>query len=152
MNKKLARQIYQAKYQREKFRPEQKLKLERAGSIDKSLLPRSGPGRPRLSEHQLGLPEAITAAVTADNNKVIADPRRRSEVIRSYMRLDDLVTELQTRGFTIKRTGTCLRLLPKRSSSIQGRLHVETVPFKLIRPQNNFYEKHPDADFCFSLV
>ena len=78
LNKKLSRQIYQANYQREKFRPGQKLKLERAGSMDKSLLPRSSPGRPRLSEHQLGLLEAIISVATADKNKVIADPQRRS--------------------------------------------------------------------------
>ena len=33
-----------------------------------------------------------------------------------------------------------------------GKLHVETVPVKLCRPENNAITKHADADVCFSLV
>ena len=63
-----------------------------------------------------------------------------------------MVKELKARGFSRKWTATYLRLHPKRSSSKQGRTHSETVPVKLIKPQNNFYEKHLDVDFWFSLV
>ena len=120
--------------------------------IDPSLLPRSAPGRPRLMEKQEGLLQAIEAITTANFNKSSADPRRRSSVIRSRISLDHLVEELKKRKFQIERTATYLRLIPRRKNSKQGKLHVETVPVKLVRAENNKMEKHEDAQFCFSLV
>ena len=42
--------------------------------------------------------------------------------------------------------------MPKRSSSTEGKRHIETVPVRLCKPQNDAYTKHEDADFCFSLA
>ena len=134
-----------------KQRTKKKLKLEKAGQIDSSLIPKK-PGRPRLTAEQNGLLEAIVAVATADNNKFAADPRRRSEEIRSYMTLDHLVSELQARGFQIKRSAVHLKLLPKRSSSIEGKRHIETVPVRICKPPNDLYDRHQNADFCFSIV
>ena len=134
-----------------KTRAKNKEKLVLAGQIDPKLLPK-GPGRPRLDSEQNGLLDAIISIATANESKVAADPRRRSEQIRSYMRLDDLHKALCERKFNISRSATYLRLLPRRSASHQGKKHVVTVPVRLCKPQNDHYDKHPDADFCFSLV
>ena len=127
-------------------------KLKKAAAIDPSLLPETAPGRPRLTAQLTGLLEAIVSIATASENRVAADPRRRSEVVRSYMRLDDLHAELTKLGFSISRSATHLKLIPPRSNSIEGRRHVETVPVRICRPQNDAYVKHEDADFCFSLA
>ena len=42
--------------------------------------------------------------------------------------------------------------LPKRALSIEGKRHVETVPVKICKAQNDHYDKHEDADFCFSIA
>lgn len=45
------------------------------------------------------------------------------------------------------------RLLPKRStSSIEGKRHINTVPVKLIRAQNDSHSKHVDARFCAATI
>ena len=60
--------------------------------------------------------------------------------------------DLRERGFIISRSATYLRLLPRRSSSREGKLHIETVPVRICKAQNDHYDKHEDADFCFSLA
>ena len=88
----------------------------------------------------------------ANETRVTADRRRRSEVLRTYLRLDDLHSALIEKRFTISRSVTHLKLMPKRSSSTEGKRHIETVPVRLCKPQNDAYTKHEDADFCFSLA
>ena len=68
------------------------------------------------------------------------------------MTLDHLLSELEARGFKIKRSAVHLKLLPKRSSSIEGKRHIKTVPVRICKLQNDFYDRHQDADFCFSIV
>ena len=82
-----------SKDQTEKLHPEQKLKLETAGSMDKTLLPRSGPGRPRLSEHQLGWLEAIISVATADNHKL---SQTLEDEARLFFRIFGMVTWLRS--------------------------------------------------------
>ena len=120
--------------------------------IDPSQLPRSAPGRPRLTDKQEGLLQAIESITTANFNKSSADLRRRSSVIRSRISPDHLVEELKKRGFEIERTATYLRLIPKKKFKRGQATHVQTVPVKLVRAENNKMEKHEDAQFCFSLV
>ena len=45
-----------------------------------------------------------------------------------------------------------MRLLPGKSSSGEGKLRVETVLVRICKAENNNYDTHPDADFCFSLA
>ena len=132
--KRLKKRAKQAKKQRKK----QKNKLMRAGKVDPKLLPRDLVGRPRLTSEQSGLLQAIIDVATADQNKLAADPRRRSEQIKSYMRLDDLVKALSAKGFKISRSAT--------------HLNDETVPVRICRAQNDHYDRHEDVDFCFSLA
>ena len=135
-----------------KSRDRIKLKLIAAGKFDNSLFPRSNPGRPRLTETQEGLLQAIEQITTANFDKSCSDLPRRSSVIRTRISLDYLVSELKKRNFQIERSTTYLRLIPKRCNTKEGKRHVETVPVKLVRAENNKIEKHDDARFCFSLV
>ena len=57
--------------------------VEKGASIDPSLIPKSSPGRPRLTTELSSQLEAIVSIAIANENKVAADPRRRTEVIRS---------------------------------------------------------------------
>ena len=68
------------------------------------------------------------------------------------MTLDHLISELQARGFKIKRSAVHLKLLPKRSSFIEGKRHIENVPVRIYKPQNDFYDRHQDADFYLSII
>ncbi|GBN03831.1 hypothetical protein AVEN_233030-1 [Araneus ventricosus] len=75
-----------------------------------------------------------------------ADAKRRSESIRSVKTLDDLTAELKKVGFTISRT--YLRLLPRNSSTIEGRRHFTTVPVKLSGAQADYHRSHIDSQFA----
>lgn len=77
-----------------------------------------------------------------------ANAKRQSDELRCIKTLSQLTEELKKKGFSISRTGTYLRLLPHRSSSIEGKRHVTTVPVKLLRAQNDAHSKHIDQHFA----
>ena len=58
--------------------------------------------------------------------------------------LDELTKQLNDDGFNIHSGGVYLRLIPRRSSSLEGKRHVTTVPIKLIRDQ--------DQKLCVSTI
>ena len=64
------------------------------------------------------------------------------------MSLDDLVAEMDKQGFSVKRSTLYLRLLPHRSSSVDGQRHVRTVPVRLAKPDNNDHKAHEDTAFA----
>ena len=66
-----------------------------------------------------------------------ADNRRRCELLRTCTTLDDLCRELEALGFKISRSAVYLRLIPKRGNTREGLRHVQTVPIKLLRPENS---------------
>ena len=66
--------------------------------------------------------------------------------------LDDLLSELKNIGFLISRSATYLRLLPGRGNTSEGYQHVQTVPVKLIRPENNLPKKNKDRMFAKSYM
>ena len=72
------------------------------------------------------------------------DDRRRTETLRSLTTLDDLHKELTDLGFNLSRSAVYLRLLPKRGDSREGKRHVQTVPVKLLRPENSLRKKNID--------
>ena len=51
-------------------------------------------------------------------------------------------------GYRVSRTALYLCLLPRNSNTVEGKKHVNTVPVKLTRPQNNLRKKHPDRVFA----
>jgi len=106
-------------------------------------------GRPRLEEDQPGLLSAILNIVQSVS---AADDRRRCEALRSVKTLDDLVSELEKMNHTISRSATYLRLLPRRGNTSEGKRHVQTVPVKLLRPENSLRKKNPDRGYAMSFV
>jgi len=55
-------------------------------------------------------------------------------------------------GMTLSRSATYLRLQPRRSNSKQGKRHVQTVPVKLLRPENTLRKKNVDRMFAKSFI
>jgi len=110
---------------------------------------RSSSGRPRIEVDQPGLLSAILNIVQAST---AADPRRRTEALRSITTLDDMKSELEKLGYNLSRSATYLRLLPRRGNTIEGKRHVQTVPVKLLRPENDLRKKNPDRMFAKSTV
>ena len=62
--------------------------------------------------------------------------------------LDDVHKALHNMGYMVSRAGLYLRLLPRCSTSIEGKKHVKALPVKLVRPQNDLRKKHPDRMFA----
>ncbi|CAF4172871.1 unnamed protein product, partial [Rotaria sp. Silwood2] len=73
-----------------------------------------------------------------------ADPFRSSNLISPCITLDKLTERLKERGFVLSRSATYLRLIPRRSNSIEGKRHVRTVPIRLIKANNDQHKKHDD--------
>lgn len=106
-------------------------------------------GRPRLEIEQ---PELLKTIVEIAMFGCGADDRRRSDVMRSCKTLDDLHAELKKNGFTLSRSATYLRLIPRSSNILEGKRHVQTVPVKLSKAQSDLHAKHPDAAFCTATI
>lgn len=112
-------------------------------------LPSSSPGRKPIQYHQEGLLQTIADIAMFGAS---AEERRRCEVVRTCRTLDDLHKALVEKGYNISRSATYLRLLPKKSNSIEGRRHVTTVPVKLKRPEADHHKAHIDQHFCVSTI
>ena len=108
-------------------------KDEETGKMLKSFN-RKVKGRPRVEVDQPALLSTIVDIVELDS---ATDARRRSEMLRAITTLDDLCKKLEELGFIISRSGVYLRLMPKRCNAGDGLRHVETVPVKLLRPENS---------------
>ncbi|CAM4979531.1 unnamed protein product [Rotaria socialis] len=110
---------------------------------------REVPHRPSLEIDQPALLQTILdiAAPFAG-----ADGRRRSDTLCSIKTLDDLCEELEKRGLHISRSSAYLRLLPRRSNTVEGKRHVNTVPVKLVRAQNMGRKKHIDSHFSAATI
>ncbi|CAF4260586.1 unnamed protein product [Rotaria sp. Silwood2] len=110
---------------------------------------RRGAGRPRIEEQCPDLLQIIEEIAKVGG---ASDDRRRSETIRPCLTLDDLREKIKQRGYDIKRTTLYYRLLPHRASSIDGRRHVNTVPVRLRRAQNDEHGKHEDGHFATATI
>ncbi|XP_037033492.1 uncharacterized protein LOC119072388 isoform X2 [Bradysia coprophila] len=102
-------------------------------------------GRPRIEETQSELLNALVDIATYGCG---ADQKRRSNMMRSIHTLDELTAELNSQGFQVKRGAVYLRLLPRNSSTIEGKRHITTVPVKLVRATNDLHKQHVDTKFC----
>ena len=137
-----------------KSRDDRKKREEAACEKDPGLrdllkLKRKAAGRPRIEDDQPLLLESI---INIAFHGSAAHEKRQSDVYRSIKTLDELTKQLNNDGFKIKRGAVYLRLLPKRSSSIEGKRHVKTVPVKLIRARNDHHSSHVDGRFCTSTI
>jgi hypothetical protein len=113
--------------------------------ISKKMRVFESPGRPRLEVDQ---PEILKAICDIALFGSAAHDRRQNEVIRTVKTLDQLNEELKRIGFSISRTGTYLRLVPKKQNSTEGMRHVVTAPVKLVKAQNDSHKDHIDGKFC----
>ena len=86
-------------------------------------------GKPAITVDQ---PDLLDAIVRIASIGAAASDRRRSEELRSCKTLDDLQKSLVAQGYSLSRSATYLRLLPGKSSSLEGKRHIKTVPVKLI--------------------
>uniref|UniRef100_A0ABD2WVJ3 Uncharacterized protein n=1 Tax=Trichogramma kaykai TaxID=54128 RepID=A0ABD2WVJ3_9HYME len=78
--------------------------------------------------------------------------RRQTEKIRTCSTLDELTAKLREKGFIFSRSAVYLRLLPKRSNTLEGMRHINTVPVQLCKPQNDLHESHLDRKFCTATI
>ena len=106
-------------------------------------------GRPRIEEDQPNLLETILDLVQASS---ATDDRRRSEIMRTVTTLSDLQAALVSAGFTISKTATYYRLLPKRENTKAAQRHIQTVPVRLLRPENTLRKKNVDRMFAKSFT
>ena len=135
------------------YREEKKSRLAAIVSsnedLRKSLKIRTKPGRPSLETDQpLLLKTIVDLAIYGS----ASHDKRQCDMYRSIKTLDELHSELLRNGFNLSRSGLYLRLLPKRSGSLEGKRHVTTVPVRLIRAQNDQHSKHVDGKFCASTI
>ena len=95
-------------------------------------------GRPRIEYDQ---PELLSTIVKIVEASSVTDDRQRMEFLCTVTTLDDLHLELKNLGFSLSRSARYLRLLPRRGNTSEGYRHVQTVPVKLTRPENNLRKK-----------
>ena len=79
-----------------------------------------------------------------------ADFRMRTDVLNACKTLDDLHAGLLKEGYVLSCQALYLRLIPRRSDTIEEKRHVRTVPVKIRKAQNTLRNKHEDANFCFA--
>lgn len=136
-----------------KHRMDRKRKFQELCQKDPNLLKelkmQTARGRPTLDKSQ---PELLSTIVDIATHGSAADERRRTENLRSVKTLDELTEALISSGFTISRSGVYLRLLPRRSDTHEGKRHVNTVPVKLIRAQNDTHKTHSDEKFAKATI
>ena len=97
---------------------------------------RQATGHPSSSKDQSNFLSAIVNIVQASTT---ADDCRHTETLCTVKALDDLHADLKKVGFNLSWSTLYLWLLPRRGGSIEWKRHVETVPVKVLRPDNNCY-------------
>lgn len=152
LRKKLNRKIgdvRRSRKHRQKRRQNLRKFIEEHPETMNALQIQSSVGRPRVEVSQPLLLQ-VTADIALFGSA--AHERRQSDMIRSIKTLNELTKEVQNRGFVISRSALYLRLIPRRSTSIEGLRHVATCPVKLIRAQNDHHSKHIDGHFCTATI
>jgi hypothetical protein len=133
-----------------KLRDNRAVVLKSASSEFKDKLKlRNQVGNPRVETVQ---PYFLEAIINIAMHGSAAQEKRRNEIYRSILTLDDLTAQLIRDGFDVTRSSVYLRLKPKRSHSTEGKRHVKTVPVQLIRAQNDLHKSHPDQGFCKATI
>ena len=82
-------------------------------------------GWPRVDDDQ---PMLLKSIVYIAMYGSASHEKNKFDIYRTIKTLDELTTQPNKNGFTIKRSRIYLRLMPKRSNSLQGQRHVQTVP------------------------
>ena len=106
-------------------------------------------GRPSINYDQ---PELLSSIIKIVEASTAAGDRRRTEILRTVKTLDDLHSELTRIGFKLSRSALYLRLMPRRGDTHEGKRHIQTVPVKLLRPENSLRKKNVDRMFAKSFI
>lgn len=106
-------------------------------------------GRPSVQKDQ---PHIIQTMIELATFGASAEEKRRSEVLRSCMTLDDLHQELLKRGFPVSRTTTYRLCLPRRYDTNEGRRHKGNIPVRLAKPGTSLHKHHVDQYFCVATI
>lgn len=140
---------FHAKKHRKSYRLKLNTICTQNPEVANALKLRAEPGRPRLEEKQ---PELLNTIIELAMFGASAEERRRCEVLRSCRTLTDLHARLIELGYQISRSGTYIRLLPRRYTTLEGKRHVITVPVKLSRPEADHHKEHSDQQFCIATI
>ena len=101
-------------------------------------------GWPGIQEDQ---PELLKTIVDTALIGSSADERRWTERKWMIKTLDELHEKLTHLGFNLSLSGTYLRLIPRNSSTSEGKRYIMTVAFKLSRAETIHHKQHPDGKF-----
>ena len=104
-----------------------------------------GRGRPRIECDQPNILSDILQIATIG---AACGDKRREDMYRTAKTLDDLHGHITSLGYRVSRSGLYLRLEPRNQNTSQGKKHVQTLPVKLVRPQNNLRKGHSDRMFA----
>lgn len=132
------------RYRAKRKKAEERLKAEHP-EFARCLKLQDVPGRPRVESDNPGILETLLEIATVG---AACGDRRREDMFRTVKTLDDLTKAIHSLGYMVSRSALYLRLMPRCQTSREGRLHVKTLPVKLIRPQNDLRKKHPDRIFA----
>lgn len=132
-----------------KLRETRKVNLEKAREkypdLAVDLKIRDNSGRPRIEVDQPNLLKDILAIATVG---AACSDKRRDDLFRTVKTLDDLKSAVDSLGYKISRSALYYRLLPKNARTQEGKKHVNTVPVRLVRPENNLRKGHKDRMFA----
>lgn len=107
-------------------------------------------GHPRIEMDEPGLPHIIRDSAIYGS---AADDKRRTQCIRSIKTLDDITEAVRNEyGINVSRSGIYLRMLSRRSSSIEGRQHYAGIPVKLTKASTEAHKSHIDTGFAASTI
>ena len=137
-------QAAQIRHRAHKKQREERLKNEHP-EFAQVLKLRDTVGRPRIECDNPGILETMLEIATIGS---ACGDKRREDIFRTVKTLDQLTEALHGLGYAVKRGAVYLRLIPRYQNSIEGRKHVQTLPVKLVRPQNNLRKGHPDRMFA----
>lgn len=81
------------------------------------------------------------------------DRKRRTERLEACLTIDRLQKAISDNyGMDIKRSTLYTRLLPRNSSTAEGKRHHDCAPVKMLRPENDSKSSHPDGHFATGTI
>lgn len=98
-------------------------------------------------------PEILKAIMEIAMYGAAAHDKRREESYRSIKTLTDLNDALNNDyGFSISRSATYYRLLPRNALGRDGKRHINTVPVRLMKAQKDLHRSHIDTCFASTTI
>lgn len=86
------------------------------------------------------------------NQQAAAHDRRRLTECSTMTTINSLQEALVARGHDISRSGTYLRMAPKRVNTLESRRHKYHYDIKSMKPTNSEHASHMDTSFCFEVI